>query len=234
MKNTRWIGFAAASLLLALPALAQTARVAPRAEKEDKDVKRKTVVVRGDQVEVFGDEGGPRTLVGLSGGYLGIAPVALTEDLRTHFGVSRETGVMIGDVFDDTPAARAGLRVGDIITQVDGKDVRSTFDITRALSSKKKGDQVRVDFVRDRAAQHAFVSVDERRGATAFRFAFPDVDVDDVLIDREQIESAMEGWRRLAPEARPRVMTLGGDCQELQGRIQELETRLKELEKKLK
>lgn len=227
MKKNRWIGLAAAGVMLALPALAQKA-------PEAKDVRRKTVIVRGDQVEVRGDREHPRALVFIGGGYLGISPVALTDDLRSHFGVAKEAGVMVGGIFDDTPAARAGLRVGDIITQVDGQKVRSSWDISHALREKKKGDQVRIDYVRARAPQHLFVTLDERRGETSWNFRFPEIPP--ITIDRAEMEKALEGVRglALAPEARARIFAMGADCEDLQARIKELEKRLKELEKRLK
>lgn len=234
MKRNRWIVIVAAGLALALPLAAQQAKPAPAPEA--KEVKRKMVVVRdGERVEVFDDDNAlPRVFVGGGGGYLGISPVGLTDDLRAHFGVPQDAGVMVGKVFDDTPASKAGLRVGDIITQVDGKKVESTFDVTRAMRGKKKGDQVRVDYVRDRAATHAFVTLDERRGGSAFTFTMPEIPP--IEIDEEHLEKAMEeGFRafRVAPEARARVFA-APDCDALQSRIKDLESRLKELEKRLK
>jgi hypothetical protein len=232
MKRNRWIGIAAAGLALAIPLAAQQAKPAP--PPEPKEVKRKTVVVRdGERVEVFDEDNAfARVFVPGGGGYLGISPVGLTDDLRAHFGVPQDAGVMVGKVFDDTPASKAGLRVGDIVTQVDGKKVESTFDITSALRGKKKGEQVRVDYMRDRTASHALVTLDERRGGSAFTFTMPELP--SIEIDTERIEKAMEGFRvRGAPEARARVLA-GPDCNELQGRIKDLESRLKELEKRLK
>lgn len=223
MNTKRWIGTAATAAMLALPLLAQEA-------PEAKDAKRRAVIVRNEQIEVLGDRDGHRFVFAGGGGYLGISPVGLTDELRAHFGVAKDAGVMVGKVFEDTPAAKAGLRVGDVVTQVDGKDVESTWDITRALQQKKKGDQVRVDFFRDRAPQNVFVTLDERRGDFAFRMPeFPRIE-----IDREKLEKALEGARAMAPKARARVFTFGTDCDELQARIRDLESRLKELEKRLK
>ncbi len=228
MKRNRWFGIAAAALALALPLAAQ--QKAPEA----KDIRRKAVIVKdGERVEVFGDGELPRVWVGGAGGYLGISPVGLTDELRAHFGVAGDAGVMVGKVFEDTPAAKAGLRVGDIITQVDGTRVESPFDVTRALRGKKKGDQVRVDYMRDRAPLQTFVTLDERRGGSAFTFTMPEIPP--IEIDEQAIEKMVEGARAMAvaPDGKPRVFRFG-DCDELQTRIKDLESRLKELEKRLK
>lgn len=228
MSMKRWIHIAAAGLLIALP-LAAT-------DSDDvKDVRKKRVVVRGgEQVEVIaGDDGQRRFFVAGGGGYLGISPVALTGELRSHFGVPQDAGVMVGKVFDDAPAAKAGLRVGDVITQVDGEKVESTFDISRALRGKKKGEQVRVDFVRSGAPQHAFVTVDERKGGSAWTFQLPPIPP--IEFDAEAMR-ALENARgmSISSDGKTRVFSVGTNCEELQTRIKDLEQRLKDLEKRLK
>ncbi|HEU5162972.1 MAG TPA: PDZ domain-containing protein [Thermoanaerobaculia bacterium] len=229
MRIKPWIHIAAAGLMIALP-------LAAAGQDDDaKDVRKKVVVVRdGEQVEVIGDNDGTRRFfVAGGGGYLGISPVGLTDELRAHFGVPQDSGVMVGKVFDDAPAAKAGLRVGDVITQVDGQKVESTFDVSRALRGKKKGEQVRVDFIRDRAAQHAFVTVEERKGGSSWTFQLPAIPP--IELDAEALRS-MESARALSLSAdgKTRVFSIGADCNELQSRIKELEQRLKELEKRLK
>ena len=229
MRVKRWIHIAAAGLIFALP----LAAAAP--EDEGKDVRKKRVVVRGgEQVEVIADDDGQgRFFVAGGGGYLGISPVAITDELRTHFGVPQDSGVMVGKVFDDAPAAKAGLRVGDVITQVDSQKVESTFDISRALRGKKKGEQVRVDFIRDRASQHAFVTVDERKGGSSWSFQMPEIPP--IEFDAEALR-AMKSARALSlsSDGKTRVFSIGTDCDDLQTRIKDLEQRLKDLEKRLK
>ncbi|MEO8574057.1 MAG: PDZ domain-containing protein [Pyrinomonadaceae bacterium] len=81
-----------------------------------------------------------------SGRRIGIAVTPLTKQLSEHFGV--ESGVMVSDVRADSPAAKAGLRAGDIIVEVEGKDVTGDIDLIRAITEKKEGD-VALTFIRD-------------------------------------------------------------------------------------
>ena len=60
--------------------------------------------------------------------------------------------MMINDVRDDSPAAKAGLKAGDIIVEADGKAVKNQFDLMRSISDKKEGD-VQLTIVRDRNRQ---------------------------------------------------------------------------------
>ncbi|HUP65492.1 MAG TPA: PDZ domain-containing protein [Thermoanaerobaculia bacterium] len=204
--------------LMALPLLAQT---------EQKQERRK-VIITGDGVEVLSDADGPKIFfASTGGGYLGISSSDISGELREHFGASKETGVLVGKVFEGTPAAGAGLQVGDVITQIDGQNVSSTWQVSKVLSGKKKGDQVRVDYIRNRAPQQAWITLDERTGDTAFRYNSRD------LLHREELLKGLGEMRFNVevPEGKAaRVLQLR-NCDELKGRISELESRLKELEK---
>ena len=84
-----------------------------------------------------------------SGTFLGVEMTRLTPELRSHFGVPEDRGVLVARVVEDSPAARAGLRTGDILTAVDGKAVDSTGNLVEAISSREEGDRVRVEVWRD-------------------------------------------------------------------------------------
>lgn len=83
------------------------------------------------------------------GGRLGVSVQTLTEQLATHFGASR--GVLVTSVNDDSAAAKAGIRAGDVITKVDGRDVDDTGDVMRALGQAKG--EIAIEIVRDKKAQ---------------------------------------------------------------------------------
>src|SRR6185503_3536162 len=64
------------------------------------------------------------------------------------FGV-QEGGVLVSSVTDDSPAAKAGLRAGDIITAVDGEKLDGSGGLSRAINKKEDGD-VTLTVVRDK------------------------------------------------------------------------------------
>lgn len=80
-----------------------------------------------------------------SGRKIGVGVTSLTKQLSEHFGV--DGGVMINEVRADSPAAKAGLKAGDIIVEAEGKDINSEVDLIRVLQEKKEGD-VSLTFVR--------------------------------------------------------------------------------------
>jgi len=73
-----------------------------------------------------------------------------------------EAGVFVGTVEKDSPAAKAGLQVGDIVTSADGEKVERKKDLVRTIRRKKEGDTVKIELVRDRAAKTLTVTVAER------------------------------------------------------------------------
>jgi len=190
---------------------------------------RRTIIVKDGKVLTDNVEGStPFEVFALDSdlfgkrAHLGVSLTDLSSELREHFGASKDSGVLVGSVEDNSPADKAGVKVGDIILSVDGKEVSSSGDIRRALREKKDGDSVRVEVLRGRSRQMLVASVVERGPQ---RLTLND-------IESGQIRG-LEGLRNFnSPEWKARIETLG-DCGTLQSRIKELETRLKDLEKKL-
>ncbi|MBC7899509.1 MAG: PDZ domain-containing protein [Saprospiraceae bacterium] len=92
---------------------------------------------------------------------IGVNTTPLTKQLSEHFGVSG--GVLVSNVRVDSPAAKAGLRAGDLIVEVDGKQVSRELDLIRSISEKKEGD-VSLTIVRDRSRQSINVTPEESKG----------------------------------------------------------------------
>ncbi len=82
-------------------------------------------------------------------GYIGIAVQGMNAQLAEAFGVERTNGVVILDVERDSPASEAGLRDGDIITRVNGKEIRKVSDYHSRTAVIFVGDEVEVDVLRD-------------------------------------------------------------------------------------
>ncbi len=83
-----------------------------------------------------------------SGPYLGIGLLEPDADLAAYFGVKAGAGVLVTGVEKGTPAAKAGLKSGDIIVQMAGKPVQGSRDIHEALADLKKGERIAIGVVR--------------------------------------------------------------------------------------
>ena len=98
---------------------------------------------------------------------IGVATSALGKQLADYFGVTH--GVLVSSVEEGSPAEKAGLKAGDIVTEADGRKVEDADDLTRALSAKEEG-EVTLTVVRDRKSRTVRVTP-ERRSAPRGLFA---------------------------------------------------------------
>jgi len=95
-------------------------------------------------------------------GRLGVTVDSLTDQLAEYFAAT-DGGALITAVRKDSPADRAGLKAGDVITSVNGERVRDAADVTRSIMRVEEG-AVTIDYLRDRKPGTAKATV-EPRGA---------------------------------------------------------------------
>jgi Do/DeqQ family serine protease len=72
-------------------------------------------------------------------GWIGVEPNELSSELAETFGVKAERGVIITGVLQNGPAALAGVRPGDVISSVAGKDVANVSELLSAVAALKPG-----------------------------------------------------------------------------------------------
>jgi serine protease Do len=102
---------------------------------------------------------------------VGVAP--LTAQLGDYFGVASGKGLLINNVRENSPAAKAGLKAGDVIVEVEGKSVASNLDLIRAIGEKKEGD-VNLTIIRDKNRQTVRVTPEAvKSGTFNFNENFP-------------------------------------------------------------
>ena len=82
-------------------------------------------------------------------GWLGVTIQPLTAELAKGFNVTEGTGALVAGVEDGSPAARAGLRAGDIITHYDAQKVTTSGDLPKLVAATAVGRQVPITVVRE-------------------------------------------------------------------------------------
>jgi serine protease Do len=82
-------------------------------------------------------------------GWLGVTIQPLTAELAKGFNVTEGTGALVAGVQDGSPAARAGVKAGDIITHYDGQKVATSADLPKLVAATAVGRQVPVTVVRE-------------------------------------------------------------------------------------
>jgi len=98
-------------------------------------------------------------------GYLGIILQPLSEDLAKEFKIEGDKGALVGDVTEDGPAQKAGLKNGDVIVSVDGKAVDGPRELQLLVASKTPGSEVDVKFLRDGKNESVKVKLGDRSQA---------------------------------------------------------------------
>jgi serine protease Do len=100
---------------------------------------------------------------------VGVSTTPLTKQLADHLGVSGGTGLLITSVAENSAASKAGLRAGDVITEVNGARVEDTGDFIRELNRKDDG-EVTLTITRDKS-QRTIKVTPERRQNPSFNMS---------------------------------------------------------------
>jgi membrane-associated protease RseP (regulator of RpoE activity) len=184
---------------------------------------------------------GPGAFAVVSGrGFLGLELVEITPELRRHFGVAGEAGVLVGQVASDSPAERAGVRVGDVLTHVDGEEVGSAFGVLRKVRPLTEGQVVGLEVVRDGRVETVSATVTERElprleaGALMRRLG-EEGESFTWELDPEELSKRMEKVTEYfsSPEWKAHVRELESTSRTLEERLAGLEEELRAREQKL-
>jgi Do/DeqQ family serine protease len=81
--------------------------------------------------------------------WLGISVQDLTPEIAEHFKVKEKEGVLVGQVYPDTGAEKAGLVPGDIIKSVDDKPIKNVGELVKEIQKKKVGEKVKLNIIRE-------------------------------------------------------------------------------------
>jgi serine protease Do len=96
--------------------------------------------------------------------HLGVQLQSMTPQLAEYFGLSKRSGALVIFVFADSPAAKAGLRAGDVILSADSETVENPLDLRRALTGKSEG-VVEFRVLRDKQEQTLRVQLEKGTGS---------------------------------------------------------------------
>ena len=173
-------------------------------------------------------------------GHLGMHLTELTPELREHFGAPKDAGVLVAKLVPDGPALKAGVRVGDVLTAIDGEKVGQAIDASRRVRDKADKTTATLEIVRNRGRQTLKAQVEHKEIA--------ELDVGDFMwqgnwngdpkafhIDTARINDAVKSAMKSFDE--PKVRALFERRRETEEKLQErtraLEERLEKLEKQL-
>lgn len=94
--------------------------------------------------------------------WLGVAGSPVSDMLAAHIGTGNGVGVVLEIVSPDSPAAKAGLKMHDVIIKIGGEEVHGMEDLQAAVSKRKAGEDVDVDCISGGKAKQVKVTLGER------------------------------------------------------------------------
>jgi serine protease Do len=95
-------------------------------------------------------------------GYLGVQVKELNEDVAKQLGLQGQGGVIVGKVYDGSPAHKAGLKAGDVLTVIDGKPVKEGRVLQTVVAGLPLDKAVPVQVLRDGKAMTLQVNIKEQ------------------------------------------------------------------------
>ncbi len=156
---------------------------------------------------------------------VGIVMESLTPQLAEFLGVKAGNGTLIRSVDKDTPAAKSGLRAGDVIVSVDKDPVRESSDLYNTLRAKR-GSTVSLGVIRDKREIKLSLAVPEKHTSMMLRHKLdlsadaPDRDVHIEMPDMDEVNTqiamagpAMEQAQREMQRIQPELEKIGPEVE---------------------
>jgi serine protease Do len=95
--------------------------------------------------------------------WLGVLLSTVTPAVATEYGLARTRGVLVGRLVESSPADKAGLREGDVITHFEGEEVVEATQMIKALWRHRVGDRVEITFWRGQEEKKAIIELSVER-----------------------------------------------------------------------
>jgi len=93
--------------------------------------------------------------------WLGVSVMTVTPTIQQYYHLAVDAGALITSVSSGSPASKAELRVGDVITEMDAEDISTTEQLSLAITSHQIGDQVEIVYYRGDAQQVVTATLEE-------------------------------------------------------------------------
>lgn len=156
---------------------------------------------------------------------IGVTTTQLTKQLADYFGVANGKGLLITSVREDSPAQKAGLRAGDVITEMDGSAIENVAALMQAINRKEEG-EITLTVVRDKSSRSIRLTPERGKDSNfikpggvfvapqAMRIAVPNINVQlpQIVVPATPKMKMMALPKIKTPEIRvnvaPRVLTI--------------------------
>lgn len=110
----------------------------------------------------------------VSRGWIGVTIQDVDTNTAKALGLSQSKGALVGSIVPGDPADKAGLKVGDIVTQVDGKQIDSASSLLKAIATKPPFSIVKLKVWRDGKSKDISITLGERKTASSQKQSSPE------------------------------------------------------------
>lgn len=100
-------------------------------------------------------------------GWLGVSLIEPTREASAELGVEGKRGALASHVFLESPADKGGIKAGDFITHVNGREIRSVQQLQMIVGDLKPGDRASFTVIRDKQSREFQVRIETRTDQTA-------------------------------------------------------------------
>jgi S1-C subfamily serine protease len=128
-------------------------------------------------------------------GWLGVSIQPVTDEVAQSFGLGKARGALIADVMAGSPAEKAGIRQGDIITKFAGKEIKDARQLQMVVAEAQAGQKVEVEIFRE---------------GKPLRLSLNVASTDSAAAQAPRSTEPQAGWFGLAVEELPRSMRVAG------------------------
>ncbi len=187
---------------------------------------RKTAVLIAGLLLVTGLAGVDRARAAEPTPWLGVYMQELTPELREGMGYRGDGGVILNRVVPDGPAARAGLRKGDVIVRVNSRTVDSPAALQEAVRAARVGQSISVEVFRDGGRRIESVWLEARPDDAKFRMETPETPETPEAPEAPEAPVPPSGHALPSPDGPPhvkRIVIRDGKVLEGLGDLKELE-----------
>lgn len=94
--------------------------------------------------------------------WIGIAFSEISKEVQDYFALKNGQGVVVIEVYQDSPAEKAGLKAYDVIKEVDQKTIENTSDLSEIISKKEVGDKIMFKVIRNGSSEILFGRIGDK------------------------------------------------------------------------
>jgi serine protease Do len=126
-------------------------------------------------------------------GYMGVTIRNLDPEVASRLGVKDSEGVVVGQVYDNSPASKAGLKDGDVITTINGKPIKSSRELQDMVAALPLHKPTQLSVVRDGQSKSLQVTIEEQpeefgTSASIPRYRLNPKDADNIPLEKIGVE----------------------------------------------